>query len=122
MWMSKDNTWESVISFHHACHGALIQVVRLGGTYLYQLSLLADPRLADSSFLKCILVLNFATVSLCVYVHMSVGACGGHKVLDSLEPELKMVVSYLTWVLGPLQEQYVFLTAELSLQLPKDFS
>lgn len=47
-------------------------------------------------------------------------ACGSQKVLDHLETELWVVMSFLkvgagTELLGPLKEQHALLTSELSL-------
>lgn len=59
-----------------------------------------------------------------LFIHRS-GHGGQKRALDSLELELKVVVSGLTWVLGtklgPLQEQQIFLIIEPSLQFLKYF-
>ena len=61
-------------------------------------------------------------VSVCWYVHiwMQMSVKIQREALDNLEVELDVVVSHLTWILGPnldpLHEQFVFLTAVINIK------
>lgn len=49
MWRLKDNVWKEVLStFHHVGLRDQIQVIRLGGKYLYPLSYLISPKWSNS--------------------------------------------------------------------------
>lgn len=61
-------------------------------------------------------------MSLCGYTHMSAGGLEDQeRQLDSPELVFQVVVSGLKWVLeaelGSLEDQHVFLTTELSVQI-----
>lgn len=43
---------------------------------------------------------NYVYLPVCGCVYMSVGTCGGRKVLNPLELVLQGTVSYPSWVLG----------------------
>lgn len=99
-------------------HGVHHTGVVRHGSRLYELSLLFGLRVADSSFLRFILVFN------CVFVcvHLNAGVYGGQKrvlgFLNSCELSDMSAGNHM----GPLQEQCELLTFEPLLQLPEDFS
>jgi hypothetical protein len=57
IWRSKDNLWESTLSFHNVVPKDWIQVVRSGGKYFYLLTHLTDP---EYVILAMIVVIGYA--------------------------------------------------------------
>lgn len=94
MWRSEDNFWE----------GFFLSIMGFGtSTQSVGSDSISTPEISCCPSPKTYLFFNaYVCVSVFVYVyHLYVVACRGQKrVLDSLEQELQMVVSYLMFEMG----------------------